>query len=1273
MPTLYYDSDTASTATWTDFSGGNFAAYKLLTTTSAAATPSGSVPLSTVKGWTFTTDAGVPNKAAVSWEGTWNRQIDIVTNMASGSAQTTLNRIDSTGVNKSLGSSNPNIVGTGLKTQTNTFTSANAFASGATTTDRIGHSIGFSNTDMMVAATGSIRVNSGTSYVEAPWASGTAFSQTLPSEALGLTDADRAQVQGYGFPKNDNLGLTDLINPQESTSFRITRDGYKNWLSYEQATLLRGTLAEVGWNTSDSGNVDKIVSEDFGASERAYKTWRSASTGLLDGTLYYVSYFGDATSRAPFACQQGEVISAQLKVRAAAVVRSAQLRIIWIQSDGQTQIGPTLGAAQNDAVGSWTTLTVEGAVAPAGTAFAALEVRWTGAGVNEYHYLREAQIERSTTATAFTTPGNITDDVSMLRNTVRNPADEALGLTDVVNTLLFTQHLVEINENIGLTDEEVQALDGVRSLSEALGLTDSQAQVSSTQRKIVDAGKNMLTTWQSDVETDSTNYGFIVAGFSNLWGGTVGEQADLAWDATDSHRGSHCLKVTPHHQYSGVAVFIAFYDALNSGLDGIPYLYLDAGTYTFSGWFKGVAGVSYWATLREEQQDIYGYARPGNAFTATGEWEQLVATITLPKASGFLGFLVREETAVPSGSPFRLDEMQFEKGNTATTWQAPGMLSDSASQVVNAVRSQDDNEGLSDSTVQAVGTGYEVAPQELIGLADVAAQTVNFPRSQTDSSGLTDNRTQVFDSVQSQTDSEGLTDNRAQVLSAAQSQSELVGLTDAASQVVGSVRSQDDNNGLTDNRIQVSDSVRSRDDNVGLTDSRAQVLDSVRSRDDSLGATDAAVSLVGTEVAQSEFVGLTDSSAQATTSSRSQDDNVGLLDNRSQVSDLIRTQDDPEGITDSRVQAVDSIRSQNDSFGTTDSAVQAVDFPRSQTDNVGLLDNRTQASDATRSQDDVVGLTDNRVVAIDVPRFITDSQGLLDALTQLSDLFRPQTDSVGLSDSASLASSYVRSRDDSEGLSDTASLVSDQQRSSDDALGLVDISAQISDFVRTQNDSEEIVDEYSQFYESFGDVLIDDSLGLTDLTDSASATQRALSDPEGLTDTRTLASSYERSQSDTEGATDQISQASAAQRVQMDSLGLSDVISTTQNFVLVNLEALGLSDSISTAGAFARLVSDSQGISDTLLQVATYLAEITDTIAESDVVTYGIEWARELSEALGVTDAVISYLAFLGGVPMVFIGTRWAAIPVRGAMPDGSWINVKIKRVDPDTFGWIDI
>lgn len=157
---------------------------------------------------------------------------------------------------------------------------------------------------------------------------------------------------------------------------------------------------------------------------------------------------------------------------------------------------------------------------------------------------------------------------------------------------------------------------------------------------VEDGTTNLLTANQASVETDTT--GFVVIGT------TISKSSEQSWHGNSSLK---CIS-------DGAGTNRSVRAAGVSGLNGV--------TYTGSVYVKAPLGTSMDVLLRRGTTvNIASFS-----FTATGEWQRIIVTLTLDADTTDLGLWVR--VLLAEAVTYYIDGLQIEQKPYATSWHLPG-------------------------------------------------------------------------------------------------------------------------------------------------------------------------------------------------------------------------------------------------------------------------------------------------------------------------------------------------------------------------------------------------------------------------------------------------------------------------------------------------------------------------------------------------------------------------------------------------------------------------
>lgn len=154
---------------------------------------------------------------------------------------------------------------------------------------------------------------------------------------------------------------------------------------------------------------DKMVNRDGGVEFSTISTWWTAVTNAAVAAQTTVVYAGTQSGRMRAAANgmmvagtltgtsgipvtAGSTYRGRVQVRAFSTVRQVRARLTWYDAAG-VELSASNGTVSADSNSAWSTYSVE-AVAPAGAAFVALQIRIDDAAINEDHFFDAAMLEQ---------------------------------------------------------------------------------------------------------------------------------------------------------------------------------------------------------------------------------------------------------------------------------------------------------------------------------------------------------------------------------------------------------------------------------------------------------------------------------------------------------------------------------------------------------------------------------------------------------------------------------------------------------------------------------------------------------------------------------------------------------------------------------------------------------------------------------------------------------------------------------------------------------------
>jgi hypothetical protein len=371
-------------------------------------------------------------------------------------------------------------------------------------------------------------------------------------------------------------------------------------------------------------------------------------------------------------------------------------------------------------------------------------------------------------------------------------------------------------------------------------------------------------------------------------------------------------------------------------------------------------------------------------------------------------------------------------------------------------------------------------------------------------------------------------------------------------------------------------------------------------------------------------------------------DILGAVDDRLTETAYTRFADEALDLTDSF--AIEVILSATDNIDVTDELSIVVVYVRAAQDTVSLVDNVTGEPDV--AHEDALTITDTVVPATAYVRDVQDADVVTDqVLTEFTGV-RFANDTISVTTAAVLVETVFPQ--ETVTVTETLTAEAFYDRSLDEAaLTINDGLTPETRYERSSNDSDSVTDSVTAIRLVVYDILLSDTVAVTDhatseptygasASDTISVTDqvtrdgmvfsRFVDEPLTITESIDRSTAYQLSISDTAAVTDSAIADTTKERSASDAVSVTDTTSLSSVYARLPVEALDVTESvIATRSRITDIFPlDNVTITDTVLaesidvdiDVADTLAAITDTIARETTLS------RVFTDSIGTTDFI---------------------------------------------------
>jgi predicted phage tail protein len=512
----------------------------------------------------------------------------------------------------------------------------------------------------------------------------------ITSETKARTDADTALGQRVDTVSSSVAGKADSTTVQTLQN-QVTAQGTTITSQGSAITSINANLANAGgenllynpaftevssnaalakgWNM-DGGTVDSTTS----ATASLVTSWLSAAEKSMridfKGIDTSARYFSIVTASAYRAkATAGQVLTASIYVRATAGIRM-QIFIQALKADGTAIGAPVSALFELDTTGKRISFTHPGL--PTDTALVSVfyRIRSSASGVADgYVEGTRAQLEVGAIVTGWKNNGQVAADGIAANATA----------TAAVTARVTSAEGAITNQGSAITSLQ-------NGLSTTNGnVTAAQNSVNALQNTVTSQG-NSITAQGNQITTINSNLATV--GGENLlfnpsfdtWAATTQSWAD-GWEggadgAVTWSRATSSLDPAGFSQKAALTGLAGDKGAYVTNTFARASLAAAGQTVTLSAFVKATAGVPLYLALRgaDANQASLGYLE-GTRVAATGDWQRLTLTFTLPAGTVYTRAIVRVlGTSGISTVAWEIDRAQLEIGAQASGWHDNGKV-----------------------------------------------------------------------------------------------------------------------------------------------------------------------------------------------------------------------------------------------------------------------------------------------------------------------------------------------------------------------------------------------------------------------------------------------------------------------------------------------------------------------------------------------------------------------------------------------------------------------